>query len=391
MRALPALLLLVFALGCAAGIPAPTAAPQLPSPAWAMEGGGPARTSWTPIGVSPGWKSRDTYRLGAEGRYAPEEHAGPLIIDGIAYVGHSGKRFEAVRLADGTRLWTIDLAGGVHTTAAYDDGVLVFGDDHGVVTAVDLQGKVRWTFDASYPIVSSPLIAEGKVYVGVSDQNLFCLDVVTGAPVWQYGRQPPRRRGLWRALGLCYGEGKVFVGFADGALVALDAALGRVLWRQEIGGPQLFGDVAAGPSFAGGAVFAAAFGGPAVSLDAASGDPLWRAEVEGASGFAVGDATVYLGTADGAVVALGRDDGALRWQRALDGGVAAPPVLAGDALVTAASGGGFYVLDAGDGAVRYHFRPGPGAHAQAAVSAEGMLFHSDGGVLHWVHGGKLWD
>ncbi len=385
------LLLFAFALGCATRVSVPTPVAPVPSPAWAMEGGNPARTSRTYDGVSPGWKSRTTYRLGEEGRYAPEEHAGPLIIDGVAYVGHSGKRFEAVRLADGKPLWMIALSGGVHTTAAYADGVLVFGDDHGVVTAADLQGKVLWTFNASYPVVSSPLIADGKVYVGVSDQNLFCLDAVSGTPVWQYGRQSPRRHGLWRSLGLCYGEGKVFVGFADGTLVALDAALGRVLWRQEIGGPQLFGDVAAGPSYAGGAVFAAAFGGPAVSLDAASGDPLWRAELEGASGFAVGADAVYLGTSDGAVVALGRADGALLWQRALDGGVAAPPVLAGDALVTAASGGGFYVLDAADGTVRYHYQPGPGAHAQAAVSAEGILFFSDGGVLHWVHRGQLWD
>lgn len=390
MRLLP-VLLLGFVLGCAATTPAPVGELPPPEPAWAMEGGDPARTSRAAVVVSPEWKRSTTYRLVEEGRYAAQEYAGPLVIDGVIYVGHSGKRFEAVRLADGARLWALELGGAVYTTAAYSDGVLVFGDDQGVVTAVDLQGRVRWTFQAEYPVVSSPLIANGKVYLAVADQNVFCLDAASGAPVWQYGRQSPRRHGVWRALGLCFGAGQVFVGFADGTVVALEADLGRVVWRQEIGGPQLFGDVTAGPSFADGAVFAGAFGGPVVSLDAASGDPLWRAEVEGASGFAVGAQAVYLGTTDGAVVALARDTGVRLWQRALDGGVATPPVLAGDALVTAASGGSFFVLDAASGAVRYEYWPGPGAHAQASVNADGLLFFSDGGVLHWIYGGRAWD
>jgi outer membrane protein assembly factor BamB len=326
-----------------------------------------------------------------DGGYAPEQNAGALVIEGVAYVGHSGKRFEAVRLRNQERLWSVPTAGGIHTTAAYADGVLIFGDDHGVVTAVNLHGEVQWTFRAEYPVVASPLIAEEKVYIGVSDQNVFCLEVGSGTPVWQYGRQLPRRHGLWRALGLCYGEGKLFVGFADGTLVALDAALGRVLWRREIGSSKLFGDMTAGPSFAAGRVFAAAFGGPVVCLDATNGDPFWRAEVGGVSGFAVGDERVYLGTPEGELVALTREGGREVWRVALDGGVPASPVLAGEAVVTSASRGGMYVLGAVDGAVLYHFVPGPGVRAQAAVSKEGIVFHSNGGVLHWVHRGGSWD
>ena len=391
MRRTSVLIIILFVLGCAAGQGPQSAPPPAPNLIWSMEGGGPGRTYRTTVTVSPDWRTDKTVRLQPLDKFAPEERSGPLIINGVAYVGHSGRRFEAVNLATEEILWSVPVSGRIYTTAAYADGLLVFGDDHGTVTAVDLAGTVVWTFSAGYPVVASPLIADGKVFVAVADQNVFCLELNSGEPVWQYGRQLPRRQGIWRALGLCYGDNRVFAGFADGSLVALDAVLGRVLWRKELGSRKLLGDVSVGPTYAGGKVFAGAFSGPVVCLQAATGEEVWRAEVEGTAGFAVGDRVVYLGTNAGEIMALGRADGAVLWKVALDGGVPAPPVLAGDAVVTGASAGSFYVLSAEDGAVRQSFRPGTGVYAQAAVTPRGILFFSNGGVLHWVHGGQLWD
>jgi len=274
--------------------------------------------------------------------------------------------------------------GRVFTTAAYVGGLLIFGDDQGVVRAVDLKGVEVWRFPVQYPVVSSPLVAEGKVYVAVADQNVFCIEAATGRPLWQYGRRFPRPNVLWRSLGLCYGRGRVYAGFADGTVVALDAGVGRVLWRAEVGAPELFGDVAAGPSYWDGRVYAGVFRGPVVSLDAATGEELWRQPVEAAGGFAVGDDLLYLATAAGKVAALSRQSGDLVWETPLDGGAATLPVLAGDTVVAGASEGSLFALDASTGAVLGSYLPGPGLHGQPLVQEHEVVFLSDGGVVHWV-------
>jgi len=362
--------------------PSGKAAPP-PAPNWAMEGGDPGRASRAPNLAVSRWEAARMLPLRVNEGYRPEEYATPIVVEGNAYVGHAGKAFEAVG-PKGERLWRIETRGRVFTTAAYAEGLLIFGDDQGLVRAVDLSGHEAWRFPAQYPVVSSPVAAEGKVYLAVADQNVFCLEAATGRPLWQYGRKFPRRNTLWRSLGLCYGKGRVYAGFADGAVVALDAGVGRVLWRAEVGVADLFGDVSAGPSYWEGRVYAGVFRGPVVSLDAATGDELWRQPVEAAAGFAVGDEFLYLATATGKIAALSRRTGEVVWETPLDGGAPTPPVLAGDAVVAGASEGSIFALDARTGAVRGSYAPGTGLHGQPLVLDVGVMFLSDGGFLHWV-------
>ena len=380
----------VVLAGCAAGArgPAVRPAPASPqAPAWSMEGGGPGRVSRTDLAVPRGWDAREMVWLARDTGYRPETHSTPLVIGGVAYVGHEGRSFDAVGLKDGKILWRFATRGRVYTTAAWADGLLLFGDDEGWFYAVDTAGRKAWEFRVPYPVVASPVVEGGRVYLAVSDQNVFCLEASTGRPLWQYGREFPRQRSVWRTTGLAYGDGRVYAGFSDGAVVALDPEDGRVLWRAESGaGTRGFRDVTAGPVYAGGRVYAGSLDGPVVCLDAATGKVLWRADVPAANGFAVGDRVLYLGTAGGSVTALDLRDGSPLWETPLDGGVPTVPVLARNAVVAGASDGSLFALDPATGEVMERYAPGPGLHAQPLVFRGGILFLSDGSVLHWIAG-----
>ncbi len=376
---------ILAALGaCASVRERPQALVPSARPMWAMEGGNAGREGRVPLEVPRGWALAKMIPLAGDERYHPDEHASPLWADGVVLVGHSGRSFDAVRLKEGTFLWRFRTRGRVYTTAARSDGLFLFGDDEGWFYAVDRAGRKRWEFKLSYPVVSSPVVQGGRVYVAVADQNVFCLEAATGRPLWQYGRRFPRRRGIWRSLGLCYGDGRVYAGFSDGTVVVLDPEVGQVLWRAEVGGTRRFRDVTAGPVFSGGRVYAGALEGPVVCLEAATGKVLWRATVSAATGFAAGRGRIYGGTARGAVVALAQDDGRVLWETPLDGGVPTVPVLAANALVVGASDGSLFALDPEDGSVLERYSPGPGLHGQPLVFPEGVLILSDGGTLHWI-------
>jgi len=96
-------------------------------------------------------------------------------------------------------------------------------------------------------VTSSPAVANGVVYVGSRDRNVYALDASTGALLWNYfanqGSSSP-----------AVANGVVYVGtsYPSGWYVyALDASTGALLWSYN---PERFG-VESSPAVADGMVY----------------------------------------------------------------------------------------------------------------------------------------
>jgi outer membrane protein assembly factor BamB len=89
---------------------------------------------------------------------------------------------------------------------------------------------LRWKFKAGAEVKSSAAIWEGRVFIGSSDNNLYALDLQTGAKLWSH-----KARDAIEAAP-CVVDGRVFVGSADDFLYALDAATGELKWKYETDG-----------------------------------------------------------------------------------------------------------------------------------------------------------
>jgi alcohol dehydrogenase (cytochrome c) len=77
---------------------------------------------------------------------------------------------------------------------------------------------------------------EGTLYVINGANDVFALDVDTGAILWTYRGNPDPRAGVpmgRSSRGVTMGEGKIFVGLNDARLVALDQRTGEVAWSVE--------------------------------------------------------------------------------------------------------------------------------------------------------------
>lgn len=82
----------------------------------------------------------------------------------------------------------------------------------------------RWTYSAIGPFLSSPVMVDGRVYLGNDDGYFYCLDATSGAEVWKVNTGKVIRSSA------AVVEGRVF--FSAGEyLYCLDALTGTQSWR----------------------------------------------------------------------------------------------------------------------------------------------------------------
>lgn len=135
----------------------------------------------------------------------------------------------------------------------------------------------RWR-EHTHPIFrSSPVVANGIVFVGSTDNNLYAFAAGAGKPLWT-GRTagPIYNSAAWS-------NGLVFVSSSDGNLHAYDATTGQSRWNASLGGAGASPTIANGVIFVGASVKSVGGANYIYAVDAATGNRLWS---DGPFGFA---------------------------------------------------------------------------------------------------------
>lgn len=96
--------------------------------------------------------------------------------------------------------------------------------------------RVKWIFPIQhFGLETTPIAADGVLYVTGPNQ-VFALDALTGAALWQYSRAQSRNlRGdpaLGTNRGVALREDKVFFVTDNAHLIALDRATGKLVWEK---------------------------------------------------------------------------------------------------------------------------------------------------------------
>jgi outer membrane protein assembly factor BamB len=91
----------------------------------------------------------------------------------------------------GKKLWQNECMGGeVGPSPAYADGLAYFTTDYAVLAAIhtggtDKDGTIAWQTDEELPDVSSPVAADGLLFVSTSAGIISCYDAKTGKLHWR--------------------------------------------------------------------------------------------------------------------------------------------------------------------------------------------------------------
>ena len=159
--------------------------------------------------------------------------------------------------------WSFSATGEL-TSPSVADGKVFFGTTANRVIALDAKtGKEKWRFLTGGPVTVTPTWHDGKVYAGCHDGWVYCLDAETGQLTWAFQGAPHERkimvndvlRSVWSINGgALVNDGKVYfyagMMVMDGVYVyCLDAKTGKVVWakREETHHP--YGKLAASKDF----------------------------------------------------------------------------------------------------------------------------------------------
>jgi len=274
--------------------------------------------------------------------------------------------------------WKTPISGG--SSPAVANGVVYVGSDDGNVYALNAStGAKVWSYATGG---GSPTIVNGVVYVA-SGVNVYALNASTGAKLWSYA-------ATFLLLNpFAVANGVVYVSSDDvGTIIALNASTGSLLWSYNTSAVAL-----TPPVVANGMVYFGDDINNVYALNASTGALIWSYATEGivVSSPVVANGVVYVGDFDGETVyALNANTGAKLWSYATGGMVISSPVVAGGVVYVGPDDGNLYALNAGTGAKLWIYKTGGGF--PTIVNGVVYIGAGDGNVyaLNASTGAKLW-
>ncbi|WP_435349279.1 PQQ-binding-like beta-propeller repeat protein [Haloarchaeobius sp. HRN-SO-5] len=142
-----------------------------------------------------------------------------LRLTGAGIVGRTSLPNTVVgaELTGGDELWRFEIGNRIYSSPAVADGTVFVGSLDTNLYAVDAEtGEEQWRFETDTQIDSSPTVVDGTVFVGGVDTNLYAVDAGTGDVQWRFVTDDRIESTPTVA------DGTVFVGSFNGNLYALD-------------------------------------------------------------------------------------------------------------------------------------------------------------------------
>jgi outer membrane protein assembly factor BamB len=291
--------------------------------------------------------------------------------------GTSGKAAQAAFTVQTN--WTQDRYSPLHRSVNPFENVL----SPSSVGTLDLD----WFFATGGQIISAPAVANGMVYFGSGDDNLYAISAATGGLVWKF---TTGNRIFFSSPAVA--NGIVYIGSNDNNLYAINATTGVLVWKFTTGST-----VRTAPTVANGIVYFGSDDANIYALDASTGTQVWKFTTGGAvagSAAAVANGVVYVGSfSDFNLYAINASTGTLLWKFPTLGNIDSSPTVSNGIVYFGSQDKNVYAVNARTGVLRWKFLTGFVVESSPAVASGVVYIGSDDGNLYALaasNGTQLW-
>lgn len=172
---------------------------------------------------------REQWRFDTHGAYTPVQPS-PTVTGGVVYCGSRNPFLYALDARTGAEKWRFPYEGSwVESSAVVVAEVVYVGSsDSMVLNAIDAHtGELKWEFPTKAYAWSSPAFADGVVYIGsmyYSQPFFYAVDAQTGRERWKLATGETIEKGSTLSgvvSSPAIAEGRVFFGGLDGKFYAV--------------------------------------------------------------------------------------------------------------------------------------------------------------------------
>ena len=289
-------------------------------------------------------------------------------------------------VASGKKVWSFGTGNIIESPVVVANGVVYFGSTDNNVYAVNAHNGDRvWSYGAGDAVQTGIAVAGGAVYASSFEGDLFSLDASSGTKIWSYPAQSVS------AASVAVADGTVYTSGLGAIIVALSVSNGTKKW--DLGQD---GEGMRGIALAGHVVYLGTSGGDVYALHGGGGKVIWSFPANGeiTSGVAFADGVVYAGSFGQSIYALNASNGRQAWTYQTGGQVASGIAVANGIVYAASDDGNIYALSTSGGEVVWKLRTSGQVQSGIAV-ANGTVYAGDSsGNLYAVNarnGHKIWE
>ncbi|HEY6542499.1 MAG TPA: serine/threonine-protein kinase [Ktedonobacteraceae bacterium] len=174
----------------------------------------------------------------------------PAVVNNVVYIGSDDSKLYALDASTGRVLWEGIAGGHIDSSPTVVDGMVYLGSADGRIYAFDATGcqgqatcQPVWTTSTGGFIDASPAVASAILYIGSNDKTLYaydtnrCLNTApnTSCPsLWTW--TAPAQTAQPFESSPTVANGVLYIGSEDGNLYAYSAQSGTKLWSYPTGG-----------------------------------------------------------------------------------------------------------------------------------------------------------
>jgi outer membrane protein assembly factor BamB len=249
----------------------------------------------------------------------------------------------AVSLQTGAQVWRFPASSSAAnpfyaTPVLTPDGQLIVGGFDKKLYSINPQtGQSTWQFTGAHDRFFGGVVAvNNMIYAPNADYNLYALDL-KGQLQWTFEAD----QSIW---GAPVSDGtNIYFGTLGRKFYAVNAKTGKQVWMQVLDGAVLGSPVLGKTN----ALYLGTYGGTLYALNTADGKTLWsKAASTWIWSGPVSDGTnLYMGDANGKLVAYPVSGGSKLWEQDLNGAIVGSPCMCGGKIVVGTEAGTVYFID----------------------------------------------
>lgn len=270
------------------------------------------------------------------------------------------------------------------TPVSYQDMIIQGNAIDGITAYNRKKGHLIWRLPIENGVASGAQEFDGKLYFGGSDGQFYCVDALSGRMIWTF---PTRVENLAEPL---VADGAVYFLSGNDTLYALDATTGKQKWvyvRNNSTDLSIRGG--SRPVLLAGILYVGFADGYLVALHSRDGTISWERQVNVNNRFKDVDSTpvidganIFVSGFDNALYSLTRQAGQIQWR--LDGGSSFPATVDSERLYYSTSTGSVRAVKKDTGVILWELPIKKGIATRPIRFKEYLIFGESDGALRVV-------